>query len=263
MSPARPPEGARTAVRHPGAISPAGGHAWPRLIAAASAPYRRTSRFAWIFARNKLAFDPVFRHLLQTGLIPPSARVLDIGCGQGLLASLLHGSAQAAVLGHWPGDWAPAPVATKVTGIEMMPRDVRRASDALGEAARFICGDMRHTPFPDSDVVVLLDVMHYIDASAQDDLLVRVRRALPVGGSLLMRVADAGSRRGLFASQAVDRIVAFFRGHRVTPNFCRTQAAWRAPLEALGFEVCSQPMSQGTPFANVLLVARVKLAATD
>ena len=37
----------------------------------------------------------------------------------------------------------------------------------------------------------------------------------------------------------------------------RTLADWIAYLESLGFTVHSQPMSQGTPFANVLLVAKV------
>jgi hypothetical protein len=41
------------------------------------------------------------------------------------------------------------------------------------------------------------------------------------------------------------------------PQFCRTLAEWVARLQSLGFEVQSQPMSAGTPFANVLLVARV------
>ena len=64
---------------------------WPPLLDAASAPYRRAGRFAWQFARGKLGMDPVFRHLLREGLIRPQARVLDIGCGRGLLASLLQG----------------------------------------------------------------------------------------------------------------------------------------------------------------------------
>ena len=117
---------------------------------------------------------------------------------------------------------------------------------------------MRHTPFPEVDAVVILDVLHYITVADQDEVLARVRRALPVGGRLLLRVGDAASRRGFLASQWVDAVVTFVRGHRVTPQFGRTLSAWIARLESLGFEVRSQPMSQGTPFANVLLVACVK-----
>jgi SAM-dependent methyltransferase len=235
--------------------------AWPALRDAATEPYRSAGRFAWHFARGKLGLDPVFRHLLNEGLIAPNARVLDIGCGQGLLASLLRACAALHQQGRWPSHWAAAPVAVHVTGIEMMPLDVERAQAALGDAAEFVCGDMRRTPFPEVDAVVILDVLHYISVPEQNEVLARVRRALPAGGSLLLRVGDAASKRGFRASQWVDAVVTFVRGHRVTPQFGRTLTDWVAQLESIGFAVTSQPMSAGTPFANVLLVARVQAAA--
>ena len=231
---------------------------WPALIAAASEPYRSAGRFAWHFARGKLGLDPVFRHLLQHGLISPRARVLDIGCGQGLLASLLRSCTAFEQRGRWPNGWARAPQAARVTGIELMPRDVQRARAALGDAAEFICGDMRSTPFPEADVVVILDVLHYIGIAEQNEVLARVRRALPAGGVLLLRVGDAAAKHGFAASQWADRVITFVRGHRVVPQYGRPLAEWIAQLESLGFEVRSQPMSAGTPFANVLLVARVR-----
>lgn len=232
--------------------------AWPALLDAASAPYRSAGRFAWRFARGKLDMDPVFRHLLRHGLIAPNTRVLDIGCGQGLLASLLRECAQLARHGRWPSQWAVAPAGARVFGIELMSRDVQRARSALGDAAEFVCGDMRTTPFPAVDAVVILDVLHYITVTEQDAVLARVRAALPVGGHLLLRIGDAASRRGFVTSQWVDAVVTWVRGHRVLPQFGRTLAEWIAQLESLGFEVRSEPMSQGTPFANVLLTARVK-----
>ncbi len=234
--------------------------AWPGLIDAASEPYRGAGRFARHFARGKLGLDPVFRHVLEHGLIAPGAQVLDIGCGQGLLASLIGACARLEREGLWPRRWAAPPLGARVTGIEMMPRDVRRARAALGSAAEIICGDMRHTPFPAVQTIVILDVLHYIGVPEQDAVLARARAALPAGGHLLLRVGDAASRRGFLASQCVDAVVTFVRGHRLTPQFGRTLAQWVARLEALGFAVRSEPMSRGTPFANVLLVARVPTA---
>jgi hypothetical protein len=46
------------------------------------------------------------------------------------------------------------------------------------------------------------------------------------------------------------------RGHRLPRLWCRPVAGWRAELERLGFKVEPVPMSEGTAFANVLLVAR-------
>ena len=235
--------------------------AWASLVDVASARYRHAGHFARHFARGKLRMDPAFQHLLSEGLVPAHARVLDIGCGQGLLASLLQAAQAAAQGGHWPSAWAAAPVGTKITGIEMMPKDVARARAALGDTARFVCGDMRHTDFPACDAVVILDVLHYITVAEQDAVLARVRAALVPGGILLLRVGDASSRRGFRISQWVDRIVTLVRGHRVVPQFGRPLAHWAASLRLLGFEVQSRPMSRGTPFANVLLVARLTAPA--
>jgi SAM-dependent methyltransferase len=234
--------------------------AWPSLLDAASAPYGRAGRFARHFARGKLGMDPVFRYMLRHGLIRPGAQVLDIGCGQGLLASLMRAACSVAERGVWPSDWAAPPRAARITGIELMRRDVERAQAALGDSAHFVCGDMRHTAFPPADTVVILDVLHYIGIDEQDDVLARVRSTLKPGGVLLLRVGDAASRRGFLASQWVDRIVTFVRGHSVAPQYGRPLASWIARLRSLGFDVDAQPMSRGTPFANVLLIARVPAA---
>jgi len=98
--------------------------AWRALVETASAPYQRSGRFAWHFARGKLRWDPVFGHLLAYGLIAPRARVLDIGCGQGLLASLVRAAGHAAHQGRWPSAWAEAPVDAHVRGIDLRERDV-------------------------------------------------------------------------------------------------------------------------------------------
>ena len=144
------------------------------------------------------------------------------------------------------------------TGIELMPRDVGRAEAALAGLVRrpqFICGDMRLVPLPACQAVVILDVLHYVDHAAQAALLARVHAALASGGRLLLRVGDAAQSRGYAVSQWVDRIVTLVRGHRVPPTFGRPLAQWIALLEGIGFSVRSVPMSLGTPFANVLLVA--------
>ena len=154
-----------------------------------------------------------------------------------------------------------------------MPRDVERARQAtagLALAPTFECADMCRAALPPCDAVVILDVLHYVDHAAQSALLVRVRDALLQGlhsaqadgrkgagnaPCLLLRVGDAASRRAYAVSQWVDRAVTLVRGHRAPPTWGRPLAAWVALLHELGFRVRSVPMSRGTPFANVLLLA--------
>lgn len=243
--------------------------AWRALHARATAPYKASGNFGWHFARGKLGHDPAFRGILERGLIGAGRpRLLDIGSGQSLLANLLHSaSAMQREGGPWPGAWPATPARPAYTGIELMPRDVERARRAMGHiepAPALVCGDMCSAALPPCDVVVILDVLHYVDHAAQEGVLARVRDALragaagrapSVGGRLLLRVGDAASRRGFAISQWVDRTVTRIRGHRVSPTWGRPLADWMALLERLGFAVQSLPMSQGTPFANVLLVA--------
>ncbi len=242
----------------PGPNPDAGTH-WQRLHEAATARYRGAGRFAWHFARGKLGRDPAFRGMLERGDMSGRTRVVDIGCGQGLLASLLQSCNDLSAA--WPAGWPAPPKATAYTGVELMPRDVARAESALRGIAlspRFVCADMCVAALPACDLVVILDVLHYVDHAAQEALLVRVRDALAPSGRLLLRVGDMASARGFAVSQWVDRLVTTVRGHRVPPTWGRTVAEWQALLRRLGFAVQAVPMSRGTPFANVLLVADLK-----
>jgi len=234
---------------------------WRLLHTKACRPYRAAGRWAWYWARGKLQRDPVFRALLERGLLPRRARVVDIGCGQGLVASLLHATRSAGRRGLWPAGWPPPPSAVSYTGIELMEKETRRASRALARLPfepRFVHADMRQAALPACDVVFVLDVLHYVDHAAQRDLLGRVRDALAPGGRLLLRVGDAGEKRAYRASQWVDRVVTLVRGHRAPPTHGRPLGEWKALLWRLGFAVEAMPMSQGTPFANVLLVCTLQ-----
>jgi SAM-dependent methyltransferase len=226
-------------------------------VDAAAAPYGPARRFGYQFARGKLAGDPVFRSLLERGLVPDGARILDLGCGQGLLAAWLLAARRLFEAGAWPVGWPDAPQPAAYRGVELMADDVRRARRALGGLCEFAQGDIRAVDFGQADVAVILDVLHYFDHAAQFDVLSRARDALAPSGLLLLRVGDAGGGLPFLFSNWVDRVVTLARGHRLSRLHCRSLGDWLGVLAGLGFAVESLPMSQGTPFGNVLLVARL------
>lgn len=233
------------------------------LLDAASAAYRPAGPFAYHFARGKLGGDPLFRLLLQRGMVPATARVVDLGCGQGLLASWLLAARRLHEGGRWAAEWPAPPKLLRLRGIDRNPRDVARARRALAGDAAIV--EIRHgdiatleaADFGAVDVVTILDVLHYLDFAAQESVLRKVRVALPAGGRLLARVGDSDAGLPHRLSTAVDLAVAFARGHRLPRLYCRSSQSWIALLERLGFSVQDEPMGRGKSFANVMLVAQV------
>lgn len=207
----------------------------------AASRYPGRDRFARHFAYNKLTRDPVFAHLFSEGLIRDGMRVLDLGCGQGLVGALF-----AERIGY--------------RGIEPDARDVGRAMSAL-PGADIVAGDMRSADFGQADAILLIDVLHYIEPAQQLDVLRRARAALAPGGLLLLRVADPSPSLRFRTTLALDRLAMRLRGRRVGALHCRPVAEWRRLLEAEGLAVEAFPMSEGTPFANFLLVARYHRAS--
>ena len=231
-------------------------HVHRRLVDQASRIYRHAGRFAYHFARGKLGGDPMFRAMLERGLIPDQARILDLGCGQGLLAAWLLTARRQYEAGSWPDDWPVPAQPADIRGVDMLGSDIRRARTALGAPTRYEQGDMRAVDFGQADMVVIMDVLHYVDFAAQDDVLRRVRDALPPNGVLLTRIGDASGGLGFRLSNWVDRTVAFFRGNRLPPLHCRPLPEWVRTLAALGFAVEPVAMNGNLPFANVMLIAR-------
>ncbi len=229
-----------------------------RIAAAAAARYQLSGRFAYHFAKGKLGHDPIFVAILAHALIPSRSRILDLGCGQGLLAAWLIAAAQYRQSNEWCPEWPEPPNEWIYRGIEIMPKEVTRAKNALMQKASVECDDIRSAVFGDADVVVILDVLHYMNIDSQVSVLRQARAALPASGALLLRVGDASAGWRFRFSQWVDQSVLLSRGHGWVRLHCRSIEGWMKLLEKLGFTSTAVPLIDGTPFANVLLVARLK-----
>jgi SAM-dependent methyltransferase len=226
-----------------------------RLAHVAAQRYRQCGVFAYRFALGKLDGDPVFAALLERGMIPPRARLLDLGCGQGVLAAWIDAAGASFRAKQWPERWPPPPDLSDFRGIEWSPRDAARAQAALGSLARIECADIRTAEYGKADVIIILDVLHYMNATDQQQVLQRVRSAIGDAGRLLLRVGDAAGGWRFTMSLLIDSAVLYVRGHRRARLHCRSLQSWHQLLASCGFIAQPIPMSAGTPFANVLLVA--------
>jgi SAM-dependent methyltransferase len=232
------------------------------LIRSASSYYRDSGRFALHFARNKLRYDPAYRTILAQGLLEGRGRILDLGCGQGLLAAWLLAAraqhAEAAAL--WPQDWSFPPAPEAYRGIDLDSREVARARNALngstGIAVNLEHADIRSADYAQADAVVLLDVLHYLSRAAQEQVLQRAHAALAPRGLLLLRVGDATGGIGHRYGRAVDQTVGLLRHGRWTELACRALADWEELLGRCGFASRAVPHGGRAGFVNVLLRAQ-------
>lgn len=225
------------------------------LLDAAARPYLGADASAWWFARGKLRFDPVFFALLQRGYLPDRGTLLDLGCGQGLLLALLVAARDQFRRGQWSPD-RPPPLNLTLQGIELDPNRASMAQRALVNQAQVTRHDIRDAAFTPCSAIVLLDVLLYLEERDQLRVLEKAVAALEPGGLLLLREADAGAGFAFLVTRWCERLLEVGRGHLRNRLHYRSALEWAGLLEELGFTVSAEPMSAGTPFANVLFTAR-------
>ena len=234
--------------------------AFRRIVMRAAARYRPTGRSPYYFARGKLGGDPVFAALLRDGLISDSAHIVDVGCGLGVLAALLAAAeiSDPHNAAEWPRTWAAPPKNWTLHGFDLRRKAVAAGTEALldlEDRVSLNVGDARVVTLPACDVIVMLDVLHYMDRKAQQELLEGAHQALAAGGVLLLRVGDMTTHWRSRFTWLVDWWVTLLRDRRLPHMHCRPLVQWRVLLESIGYTVVARPMSEGTLFANVLLIA--------
>lgn len=222
----------------------------------ATRPFLGAGRRAWHSVRGKLRFDPVFFALLERGLLPDRGELLDLGCGRGVLLALLEAARNQYLSGKWPRHWPPPPLHLTLRGIDLQSKAINTARQALDSRAHLDSIDIRHTEFASCAVIVLLDVLFYLHEEEQLRLLQKAVAALDPDGVLLIREADADAGFAFWMTQCAERLAAVGSGRGWQSLHYRRTTEWVWLLESLGFTVRAESMSAGTPFANVLLVAR-------
>ncbi len=214
------------------------------LARAAADRYVTTSITAWEFARGKLRGDPVYRDVLLGGWLPSGGRLLDIGCGQGLMLALL----------------AEAERFERLVGVELRPHRARLARAALGSDAEIVESDARTLSAGTARVVLLFDVLHMMPRPDQDALLAAAVRALEPGGMIVVREADASAGWRFQAVRFGNRLTALTSGAWHQTFAFRTLEEWRDCFSRHGLDVEGTPAGAGTPFANHLFRLRASRA---
>jgi SAM-dependent methyltransferase len=188
--------------------------------------------FAWTFAWCKMRLDPMFGELRELAKTGGEIRaILDIGCGFGV--------AGCAAL-----EWLPG---ASVVGVDPNPARVAVAKLAFGERGAAVFGGAPDFVLPEPaarfDLVLVLDVIHFISDEALEATLMRVRSGLTPGGRLILRAIVPASTGASFKW----RFAALRRRASGAQVAHRPVGQVRAALVKAGFEVLRAEMSGGNP----------------
>jgi uncharacterized protein (DUF2062 family)/SAM-dependent methyltransferase len=226
------------------------------LVAAAAERYLLAGISSWEFARAKMRNDPVYLQVLKDGRLPQIGTLVDLGCGQGLMLSLMATAADEWRNGRWPATWPAPPTDLKLRGIETRPGVVKRARLALDGVATIDELDLSVSPVPDCEAVLIFDVLHLLSRDAQQRLLANVAEALPAGGLLIVRDADAAAGWKFQMVRFGNRFNSIWQA-RFSRKFCfDTLAGWTRRIEALGFDVEAVTRHDSGVFGNFLIQVR-------
>ncbi|MCC7374797.1 MAG: MMPL family transporter [Verrucomicrobiales bacterium] len=155
----------------------------------------------WVtqFVYWKTRSDPMFR--VMDGLLPDGGRILDLGCGYGVVAQWL-------TLDH--------PNRTVIgMDLDASKVEVARASAKANPRLAFEECDLLGRPkFPESDAVLLFDVLHYFTRASKLEVLRAVRRCVAPGGRVLVRDACRSGSRAHWVTALLEKFAVLTGQHR-------------------------------------------------
>lgn len=178
------------------------------------------------------------RHLVEQAAIAPDHDVLDIGCGTGTLALLVHTMRPSA----------------RVTGVDIDPRILAIARLKIARAGAPIevhQGSATDPPFPPAsfDRILTSLMLHHLTTPQKRDTFAAARRLLRPGGEL--HVADWGKPHN-----ALMRVAAL--GFRMVDGGESTGANLRGELPKLiadaGFTGVAETERWMTPFGTLAFI---------
>ena len=179
--------------------------------------------------------------------LPRSGRILEVGCGHGLMAAFL------AMESH----------ARTVRGIDVAPGKVREARTAAerarhrGADLEFTCVQPGELPPGPWDAIVVVDVLYLLEEAAQRSLLERSAGLLAPGGVLAVKEMSTHPR-WKFRWNEVQETLAV-RLFRITWGGQFTflpPSAMEGAMRELGLQACSRRLDRGRPYPHHLLVGR-------
>jgi uncharacterized protein len=137
------------------------------------------------YTRIKLSMEKDYDLIHRN--VPRDARIVDVGCGNGMISYML-----AFTSGQ-----------RKILGIDYDEDKIELATNCISKNGNlsFAAADAVSYDYPESDVFILSDVLHYMPPEKQELLLSSCIGKLSENGSIIIRDADKDLRKRHFGTR--------------------------------------------------------------
>jgi 1-acyl-sn-glycerol-3-phosphate acyltransferase len=132
------------------------------------------------YIKYKVKLENYYKHYHE--VIPPTASVLDIGCGYGQMSYILHFTGKDRT----------------ITGIDHDEEKIDIANNCFSKSdnINFVCASVLEYPITPHDVFIINDVLHYLKLGEQETLITKCINSLNTNGVLLIKDADKKDEKG-------------------------------------------------------------------
>ncbi len=165
--------------------------------------------------------------------LPDEGHILDLGCGTGIFANIL-------VLGSDK---------RKVFGIDLSHKRIEAAKKATGEHSHihYEVGNVNQHILDGFNIITLIDLLHHMPYSEQDDLVKKIYEHLPNEGMILIKDLEKAPLWKYIFHYIQDSIA--YKGSAL---YFRSTEEMNTLLTSIGFSVSTFRLSKGYAYPHVL-----------
>ena len=172
--------------------------------------------------------------------VPKEGTITELGCGDGILSNYIALTSNKRI----------------VLGIDNDKKRVSTANRGL-KNAKYLYGDIRTTPIPKSDVIIISHVLHHLSSyNDQVEVLERCKKHLNKEGKIIILE--------IFIESSLKYALGWFFDHFLVPIFFekrlyskiyyRKKNEWKDIVTSLGFDVEINTLTAGKPISNIIII---------